>query len=802
MLGKILGDFKQERIRTGLVVLAMALGIAGFCAVLSAYGILTRELNQGYLATNPASATLTTDKIDDALLAAIASNRGLSDVEARRVVSGRIKAGPAQWRNLTLFVVKDFGKIRVSTLQPEHGAWPPATGEILIERDALQVARARIGDMVTVKTAASQEQALRLSGSVHDVGQAQARMENGVYGYITVATLAQLGEQPFLDQLNILVAQDRFNVDHIRNVVAEVRKSVESLQHPVRRVSIPQPGKHPHAEIMGLLLLAMSGFGFVVLALSGILVVNLLSALMASQVGQIGVMKAIGGTRWRIARIYFAQALLMGAAAILIGVPIGVWGSRELCRYLAVFLNFDIGSFAAPAWVYLLVAVIGLLVPLFAAGYPVWKGTGISVREALADSGVSSNVFGASAFDRALAGMSGPFRPLLLAIRNSFRQRTRLVLTLITLSASGLFFMSALNIRASMINTLDRLFSAKKFDLSVSLASMYPFEKVERALRNTPGIVRAEGWITTRASFAKGGGGGAAKHGHGGGAPTNDGFVVIALPTNTKLLTPEISEGRGLLAGDTDAIVLNSALASSEPGTQAGSTVTLIMGPGQMSWRVVGIAREPFSPATAYISKEYLEQVGGHDGMANSVRLKLEKTDAASIDSVKASLDRSLEREGLRALASASKLESRFSFDQHMLMIYVFLIVMAGIIGGVGGLGLMTTMSLNVLERRREMGVLRAIGASPRIVWLIVVAESLIIGVLSWLLAALVAWPFSRALGSVLTVLMFRTPLDFSMELIGLVIWFVVSVSLGILAGFLPAWRASKLTVREALANS
>ena len=64
-------------------------------------------------------------------------------------------------------------------------------------------------------------------------------------------------------------------------------------------------------------------------------------------------------------------------------------------------------------------------------------------------------------------------------------------------------------------------------------------------------------------------------------------------------------------------------------------------------------------------------------------------------------------------LGSASKADSRFSVDQHMVMIYIFLIVMSGILAGVGGLGLMTTMNLNVLERRREMGVLRAIGASP-----------------------------------------------------------------------------------------
>jgi putative ABC transport system permease protein len=208
-----------------------------------------------------------------------------------------------QWRNLILFVVEDYGNIRVSKLVPESGAWPPAAGEILIERDAFQVAKANIGDAVTVKTANGIEQPLVISGSVHDVGQAQARMENIVYGYINLATLVQLGEEPRFDQLNILVAQNRFDEDHIRRVAGDVERLIESRGHEVRRVEIPQPGKHPHSDLTGILLLAMSSFGLFVLVLSGILVINLLTAMMASQVRQIGVMKAIGGTRGQIARI-------------------------------------------------------------------------------------------------------------------------------------------------------------------------------------------------------------------------------------------------------------------------------------------------------------------------------------------------------------------------------------------------------------------------------------------------------------------------------------------------------------------
>jgi putative ABC transport system permease protein len=779
---KAVRDFWHERARTVLVVLAIALGISAFAAVLSSYAILTRELDQGYLATNPASAVLRVDSVDDDLVRAILQNPEVSDAEPRRTIGGQIKAGPVQWRNLVLFVVHDYGHIRVSKLVPEEGAWPPADGEILIERDAFQVAKANIGDAVTVKTANGVEQPLVISGSVHDVGQAQARMENIVYGYINLATLVQLGEEPRLDQLNVRVARNQFDEDHIRRVVADVESVIKGRGHQVRRVDIPQPGKHPHSDLTGILLLAMSSFGLFVLVLSGILVINLLTAMMASQVRQIGVMKAIGGTRAQIASIYFTQALFLGIAAVIVSVPLGILGSRALCRYMAMFLNFDINSFAVALWVYLLVAVIGVAAPLIAAAYPVWRGTATPVRLALSDFGLSKTNFGANAFDRALARLGGTFRLIAFAIRNSFRRRARLVLTLLTLAAGGLFFLSALNIRASMVNTLDHMFAARKFDLSVGFANPYESEKIQKAVSNTPGVVHAEGWFQNEATLPSGGR-----------------FTVMALPADTQLMDFEIIEGRKLTPQDTNAIVINNALAGKEPTLHVGETFVLRIGPAETEWRVVGVAREAFSPgAVGYVPLSVMQQ--RQPGMVNNLRLALEKTDADSISALKSELDRNLEQQGVRARASVTKAESRFAFDEHMLMIYVFLLVMSGIVGGVGGLGLMTTMSLNVLERRREMAVMRALGATPRTVWLMIVAEGVVIGLLGWVIAAVLAWPISKAVGNSFVRVLFRSGLDFTFEPMGLLIWMVVSIGLSAAASFLPAWRASRITVRESLA--
>jgi putative ABC transport system permease protein len=775
---KAMRDFWSERARTILVIFAIALGISAFATVLASYAILTRELDRGYLGTNPASAVLRVDRIDDELVAAVLQNPEVSAAEPRRTVGGQIKSGPMHWRNLILFVVKDYGDIRVSKLEPEQGAWPPAVGEILIERDAFQVIDASIGDAVVVKTANGVEQPLVISGRVHDVGQAQARMENIVYGYINLATLVQLGEEPYFDRLNILVAQNKFDSDHIRKVAADVKSTIESRGREVWRVDVPAPGKHPHSDLTGTLLLAMSSFGLFVLVLSGILVINLLTAMMASQVRQIGVMKAIGGTRWQIARIYFSQALFLGVAAVIVSLPLGLLGSRALCRYMAVFLNFDIDSFAVPLWVYLLVGVVGIAAPLIAAAYPVWKGSGAPVRVALADFGLAQTTFGSSRFDRALARTGGTFRPLVFAIRNSFRRRARLALTLITLAAGGLFFLSALNVRASMMNTIDRMFAPRKFDLTVTLRELYDREKLQSAIDSTPGIKRGEGWLQTEASFGA------------------ERFNLVALPADTQLLKLEIMEGRGLAAGDTDAIVINQALARRFSQMRVGQTVALRIGGVEKEWRVVGLSREAFSPPTGYVPLASVPQ----PQIVNGLRLSLNQVNEDSLETVKAGLDRNLERLGMRARSSNTTTETRFSFDQHMLMIYVFFIVMAAIVGVVGGLGLMTTMSLNVLERRREMGVLRAIGATPRIVWLMVVAEALVIGVLSWVIAAVLAWPVSKVVGDTFVRALFHGGLDFSFEAVGLVIWLGVSIGLSAVASFVPAWRASRTTVREALA--
>jgi putative ABC transport system permease protein len=288
-----------------------------------------------------------------------------------------------------------------------------------------------------------------------------------------------------------------------------------------------------------------------------------------------------------------------------------------------------------------------------------------------------------------------------------------------------------------------------------------------------------------------GGGGGEA----GGGAANR--FTVLAIPAETRLQEMEIVQGRGLRAGETDAMVANSALASRDPRIRAGRTVEIVVGARSFPWRIVGIAREPFSPAVAYIPKAFFDAF--HPGGANALRLALTPNDPAALDRVREDLDASLAAENVRVVSAVSRAESRYGFDQHMVMISVFLVVVSAVLGGVGGLGLMTTMSLNVLERRREVGILRTLGATPAVVAAMVVAEGLVAATLGWAAAVAAAWPLGRGVGNLVSGLALQTRLDSAFDARGGAIWLAACVAFGAFASILPAWKASQTSVREAL---
>lgn len=793
---KLFRDLWLARGRVVLMVIAIAVSIFGIGTVLSAYAIMTREISRNYLSTNPASATIELDMVDDAVVAAARQRPGITDAQARTSVLARAQIGQDEWRPLLLFVVQDFDAMRISTFSAVEGAWPPPTGAMLVERSALEMLQTRTGAAVIVKTPHGARQEVPVVGLVHDPGLAPAWQERMGYGYITPATLAWLGEGDRLDELKITVDAPSFDAATIERATRDLAAWLQTQGRTVEEIQIPPPGRHPHQTQMMALLLLLLIFSLMALGLSAILVATMINGLLAQQIRQIGVMKTIGAQSGQIAVLYLALVLLISSAALIPALPAGVAAGRAFAGVAANLLNLTLFSIDIPWWVFAAQAAAGLLIPLLVAASPIMRGSRITVREAISDYGVRQENFGRG-IDALFSAVRGLDRALLLALRNTFRRRGRLLLTLGLLMAGGAMFMTGLNVSSAWQRNIADGLANRHYDLEIRLNRPEEAAPLVARIGAVPGVRTVEVWGYAPTGLAQPGVLDIVRTYPDGG---HGSFTLRAPPATTALVQFPLLAGRWLQPGDTDAVVLNHMTLAQLPDVSVGDTIALAVDGKPTKWRVVGIVREIGSPAAAYVTDEALASVTNQQGLARSLRIVTSASDPASRGEVIRAVERALDQAGVSVSLLITDSELRTAMGDHIAILITALIFMAVLMAVVGGIGLTATMSTNVVERTREFGILQTIGGTSGTVLRIVVSEGVFIGALSWVGAFVLALPLSALVGVIVGNLAFRTPLPLVVSPLAVALWLAIVIVGSAAASAYPAWRASRLTIRETLA--
>jgi putative ABC transport system permease protein len=816
---KVLRDLGGNKLRTILVVLSIAVGVFAVGAVTHTFTIVSQELAITYPKANPAAATIYTEAFDDDLVQMVRRMPGVGDVEPRTMTVVQMKVGE-EWKPLYLFAISDFYDIRINKVKPQgaygaapdfdaaRGVWPPGEHQVALERSSLLIpglvpANLQVGDKVQVRFSTnSPVRDLQIAGLAHESTFYPAPFLNSAYGYITFDTLEWLTGARRPDTLYITVAGNKLDKAHITRVAEQIRNKIEAGGRNVS-IQVPEPGKHPLQDIFAGLLLLLNLLGFMSLFLSGFLVVNTISALLAQQIRQIGIMKAIGARRRQIVALYLVTVLLYGVFALALAIPSAAFVAGQLSLYLAGFINVDFPDFSVPPGILILEIAIGLLLPLFAALFPIWSGTRVTVREAISDYGIRNSKFviqnskfnlrarlGIPNFEfRILNFLSRPTR---LSLRNTFRRKSRLALTLLTLILGGTIFIAVLSVHASMNQTLEDVFKNWQFDILLPFEKSYRTDVIEEIAKQMPGVVNVESWGYTSARRLR---------------PDDsesESLTLFAPPAQTAMVQPEIIEGRWLLPGDENALVISTDTTRAEKDLKLGDEFTLKIAGRKTTWRIVGIIRVVGfrgGIGVAYANYPYYARVIGQVGRAGSVQLVTDKHDTASQLKIKKALEDRYLLAGLRASSGGiTSGQIRDNNEIFFNIITALLMVMAFLMAIVGGLGLMGTMSLNVLERTREIGVMRAVGASNGAVRGVILTEGITIGLLSAAIAIVFSFPLGQALSALVGEAIFQLPLSYAISVNGIIMWLVIVVVLSMLASFLPAYNASRLTVREILA--
>jgi putative ABC transport system permease protein len=395
--------------------------------------------------------------------------------------------------------------------------------------------------------------------------------------------------------------------------------------------------------------------------------------------------------------------------------------------------------------------------------------------------------------DRLLVRVQFFPRLLSLTLSNTFRNQKRVLLTQITLIGAGVMFMMVLNTRASLGYTFgEALLSIFQVNVLLDLEEAGRIQPIETLAKSNPEVTTVEVWGTAKGTARL----------LGQPASNDDSTVSLrGLPLPSRTYVPQMRAGRWLQPGDEYAVVLNQELAQ-EMGVAVGDWLTIdIPTKRESAWQVVGLLFEPVDQEAVLAPRESLLRELRQVGQGQAVRVQTVHQDAESEAATVASLRALYEGYGYGVVASSQDTAHRLATQRtnQMAMLFAILTSMALITASVGAVALSGTLALNVMERTREIGVMRAIGASSWVVAGQFVGEGLILGWLSWLLAIPLSVPASqltiKALSGVLKI-----ELIYQISATGVWSWLIIITILAVIASWFPAQKAAQTSVRESLA--
>lgn len=814
---KILRDMWRNKRRTVLVVLSIAVGVFAVGTVAIMRDIVTGEMVRSYEAANPPSAILQVDgSFDEELVQVIRDLPHVAEAEGRRQIIVMFQHPQSDTRYpMRLYAVSNYQDMRIGILQreevfgpdqvrwPNPGVYPPPDRQILIERTSQLpgvplglTPGARQGDIVMVETPSGAVRKVPLAGMVYDSVHGSAPWTGSAYGYVTFDTMEWFGYERSYNELYLRVTGDRYDVDYIDEVASAVERQLNRDGLEVTRVEIPTPGKLPQDSLYQGLVALLAALGVFSLLLSVLLLVNTISALLAQQTRQIGVMKAIGAQTRQVVPLYLGMVVLFGLAALAIAAPLASWAGRWIINLSAYLLDFNVPEFRISLPILLLQIALAVLVPLGAGLIPILAGCGVTVREAITSYGVSGSEFGRSRFDRfivwagAIAGLSGLSAPVALSFRNTFRNKGRLLLTLFTLALAGAVFIAVMNVRTSLQRTVDDIFRYFTGDFQVGFGRDYRLSLLEPLATSVPGVDLVEGW----------GGAGAYRIRPDGSDGTD--IAINAPPADTGMVNPMLAEGRWLLPADENALVVSANFLAAEPDLKVGDDVMLKIGDDDTAWQIVGVMRWAMPQSIGYANYEYLASRYGAPGRVSALMISTGPHDAASREQIARALETRLTEAGLDVNYTMTIDQQRSSAETLFSIVTNLLMSMAVLLAIVGGIGLAGTMSLNVLERIREVGVLRAIGAGHGAVLQVVIVEGVLIGLLSAAVGVLLAYPLGKVIGQIVGSVTMNIALTYVVSVTGVLLWVGLVIAISVVASYAPAQQAANLSVRQVLAYS
>ena len=769
---KSIADVTRRKLRAGLTILGIAIGVMGLAAISIASDQLKASFEYSTDAAGSPDIDFNTAPADTSLAIALATQPHVTAVEARDYQPSRWAISSGHYP-FTVVGVQDFGAMRFNKLQIVEGRLPGA-GEVLLDTGDRAVTTVKVGDTVNLDIR-GQTQALTVSGFARTRGLPSASIVGFATGYMRQADVQALFHTPGANEFALSVD----DAAQAHTIAQQLAPFFEAHNIAVLNVTVGHDD-HGISTVTNGLFGVMRALSIVALLLSVFLLLSTIMTLVTEQIPVIGTMKAIGASSGQVVRSYLLSVLLYGVIGTAVGLGLGILGGYALVRYMGDLFTVDIGPLSVSPTLLLVAVLVGVGAPLLAAALPVYLGTRITVRQAL--SGYGLDGASGSAWSRFVGRIFG-FVPqtVQLGVRGLFRKRARAALTLLALAISGAAFLAVQTTAYSFNTFLGELFGQYNADIFVDVSGPATYNQIQGALAAVPGIGRTERFSQALVQTQWGQG------------------VLTGVEPDAQLYHKQMVSGRWFTDGEQHVALVNH-IAAQKYGIKVGDTISFHDDLHSATWTIIGIAHDGNDAGGFGVLLAPAAQVNAYlhlpPDYVSGIMVKSTSASQAEIDALATRIDSALSSNGYPARITTAQQQVQRNQSQ-FLILYVLLYTVAGIVALVGAIGLFNALAMSVLERRREIGILRSMGATSRKVAQVFWTEGVSLGVIAWVIAIALGIPVAYGFVQLIGNLLASVPFAFNaLNLVWMLVFIVLVASV---ASVGPVWGAARVKIAQTL---
>ncbi len=774
-LRKAYRDLTRRRLRSLLTIIGIVIGVGGLMAITSTSKNMTAAQASAYNNNSQQDMRWWLGGAPNSLMDAVAQVPNVESVDIRAQYYTKWYASGA-WRDMLFNGIRDFSDMRVNRVDLVEGRWP-RRGEVVLETSVRDVAPVQIGDEITYRSSENETKHLLVVGFAKSPSYPSANIIGTSVGYAPEDDVEKMYSLNGANQILVRLK------DFSPGLRADTRQDIERVfvKRNLQYASYWErnPDDYVGKRQLDALVALMTVFSIVGLVIASFLVANTLAAVISEQMGEIGAMKAIGATGGKVVSVYIMAGIMYGVVGTGLGLVLGVAGGWGLMTYLGNLFNLSINGISVDPVDVAQGVGVGVGVTTLAAYLPAWRGTAITVRKALDSYGITAT-YGQGALDKFIQRLSRLPRIPGMALRNLARRKVRNLVTVGAIALATAAFLAAQSTSDSVNLSIANAYDVYGSDAWVWFNSPVT-QGFAESLHSLPEVVEVEPWANSSAAVA------------------DLKVTMWGIPPDTHLYNYKLTAGRWLKEDEPFGAVLSSRFADSE-GYHLGDSIELRTG-GEDAWlTVVGMVNDnaqglqSSSKGKVFVSLNTADTLLRTGNNADFFAVRLRDHDGPSVEAALGAIEKKYRDLSPGMLAAYADEELSLEASK---ILTILLYAMTIIVGAIGGIGVANTLTLNVLERRREIGVMRAVGGQNGHLVQVFLTEALAMGGMGFVIGLAVGLPMARLLVWLMEQVLF--PLDFIFPAQMVVMALVFTILLTMLASIGPALGAARLKVSQAL---